>query len=490
LLRLPPFRYLRAASVEEAAAMLAGEGTGEGASGEPAAETVRLVAGGTDLWPNLKRRHQKARTVVSLMGIPGLDAIDGNGTGEVRIGATALLDTVERDPRIAARFPAFRRAVASISSPPLRRMGTLGGNLCVDTRCTYYNQTEEWRRSISYCMKAEGEICWVAPGSHRCLAHAASDAAPMLMALGARVRLAAAAGERAIPLEDLYQDDGILYLAKRPDEILAEVLLPAEAAADRCRASFWKLRRRGSIDFAVLSAAVALWTDAAGAVERARIVLGAVGARPGAARAAGRGTRGRGVAPGRAAHARGHRPRRAPRQEGGDAVRQHRLPGAVARGHGRALRRRRARRGGGARSGEDAARAPDVRSAGLDCRWRLRGRLTRSVPSGGRFVRRRTTDRARRRTGWSAGTGWRAGNTRDASSVTRLRARMTGTLRRSAQTRDGVTRPVRRVTRHSGRLTRDRDDPARSSDPNTRRYRRLGPGSGDRGTGYWLAEPG
>jgi len=159
-------------------------------------------------------------------------------------------------------------------------MGTIGGNLCVDTRCTYYDQTEEWRRSVSYCMKEQGEICWVATSSPRCLAHTASDSAPVLQALGARVRLAGAEEERTIPIEDLYNEDGIRYLAKRPDEILAEILLPAGSSSEHCRTAFWKLRRRGSIDFAVLSVAVALWTDAAGVVERARIVLGAVASAP------------------------------------------------------------------------------------------------------------------------------------------------------------------------------------------------------------------
>lgn len=275
MLRLPPFRFLRPRRLAEAAAMLAGEGAGEG-------RPVRLVAGGTDLWPNMKRRHQKAATVVSLMAVPDLAGVAANG--ELRLGATTILDDVARHPAVRQWAPALARAVDSISSPPLRHMGTIGGNVCVDTRCTYYNQTEDWRRSIDYCMKEEGEICWVATSSPRCWAHAASDAAPVLSALGARVRLVSAAGERTVAMADLYRDDGIDYLAKRPDEILAEILVPAEARAGeepgRCRAAFWKLRRRGAIDFAVLSAAAALWTDGGGLVTRARLVLGAVASLP------------------------------------------------------------------------------------------------------------------------------------------------------------------------------------------------------------------
>jgi 4-hydroxybenzoyl-CoA reductase subunit beta len=325
MLRLPPFRLLRPRTLAEAARLLVEEGAADQTAVGPAgsagtapspvgsagtAPPVRLVAGGTDLWPNMKRRHQRAAAVVSLMGVPELAGIRNGGgaaasepdapgrpdgpaadaapgaDGAVRIGATTLLDDVARHPLIAGRYPALAAAVASISSPPLRNMGTIGGNLCVDTRCTYYNQTEEWRRSIDYCMKAEGTICWVATSSPRCWAHSASDSAPMLCALGAGVRLASARGERVVPVAGLYRDDGIDYLARRPDEILAEIELPADAGRDRCRSAFWKLRRRGSIDFAVLSVAAAVWTDAAGDVSRARIYLGAVGSAPVAAEAA------------------------------------------------------------------------------------------------------------------------------------------------------------------------------------------------------------
>jgi 4-hydroxybenzoyl-CoA reductase subunit beta len=271
MLRLPTFRFLRPRTLNDVTAILSGEGAIEG-------ESVRLVAGGTDLWPNMKRRHQKASTVVSLMSVPGLAGIEANG--EIHIGATTLLDDVVRHPALRERYPALAAAVQSISSPPLRNMGTIGGNLCVDTRCTYYNQTEDWRRAIDYCMKEEGTICWVATSSPRCWAHSASDSAPMACALGAEVKLVSTQGERVIPVESLYKDDGIDYLAKRPDEILTALCLPAGSAAGRCRSAFWKLRRRGSIDFAVLSVAAAVWTDPAGTVERARIYLGAVASYP------------------------------------------------------------------------------------------------------------------------------------------------------------------------------------------------------------------
>jgi len=273
MLRLPRFEFRPVTRLDEATRILAGEGAAEG--------RVRPVAGGTDLWPNMKRRHQTAEVVVGLMGVEELSGVRANG--EVAIGATTTLAAAAAHPEVAGRYPALARAIRSISSPPLRNMGTLGGNVCVDTRCTYYNQTEHWRRSIDYCMKEKGTICWVAPSSPRCWAHSASDSAPMLAALRARVRLVSAEGERTVPIEDLYRDDGIDYLAKRPDELVAEVLLPAESAAGRCRQSFWKLRRRGSIDFAVLSAAAAVWTDEDGTVTDARVWLGAVASLPSAA---------------------------------------------------------------------------------------------------------------------------------------------------------------------------------------------------------------
>ena len=270
MLRLPQFHFHMPDSTREAASILAAEGP-----------DARVVAGGTDLWPNMKRRHQKPATVVSLMSIRELDGCDlTEPSEEARIGATTLLGDLVRSSALRERFPALARAIASISSPPLRQMGTLGGNICLDTRCTYYNQTEDWRRAIDYCMKEDGSVCWVAPSSSRCWAHTASDSAPILAALGARVRLQSAEGERDLALTELYRDDGIDYLAKRPDEIVTDVLLPGASDSQTCQSSFWKLRRRGSIDFAVVSVAAAVWTDGKGIVSDARIFLGAVGSRP------------------------------------------------------------------------------------------------------------------------------------------------------------------------------------------------------------------
>ena len=164
-----------------------------------------------------------------------------------------------------------------MATPQLRNMGTLGGNLCLDTRCTYYDQRLEWRRAIGFCMKKDGQTCWVAPSSSRCLAVSSTDTAPILMALGAGVRLVSSVGERVVPLAELYNNDGIDYIARRPDEILTDVRLePAQG----WNSTYWKLRRRGSFDFPVLSVAAAARITGDGTVERARIVLGAVASRP------------------------------------------------------------------------------------------------------------------------------------------------------------------------------------------------------------------
>jgi 4-hydroxybenzoyl-CoA reductase subunit beta len=278
MLRLPPFHFRRPRSLEEACAILDGEGAADG--------RVRVVAGGTDLWPNLKRRQEQAATVVSLMGIDGLDGIDGarasrdRANGDLRIGATTTLDRVADSALVRDRFPALAEAAAGISTVALRNMGTLGGNLCLNTRCTYFGQSEEWRCSIDYCMKEKGSVCWVAPSSDRCWAISASDAAPMLAALDARVRLVSRRGERSIAVSELYRDDGIEWLTKRPDEILAEIVLPASSDAGRCRAAYRKLRRRGSIDFAALTVAAAVWADGSGTIERASLYLGSVASCP------------------------------------------------------------------------------------------------------------------------------------------------------------------------------------------------------------------
>jgi 4-hydroxybenzoyl-CoA reductase subunit beta len=233
------------------------------------------VAGGTDLYPNMKRRQQTPGVVVGLSRVASLSRIR-ESDGRILLGAGLVLAEVENDSRVRAGYPGLAHAVSEISTPPLRNMGTLGGNLLLDTRCNYYDQSYEWRKAIDFCMKKDGQICWVAPGSPKCLAVQSADTVPVLIAMGARAVLASPEGEREIAVEDLYRNDGIEYVTKRPGELLTEVVLPRE---NGWRASYRKLRRRGSFDFPVLSVGAAVWRDGS-VVTAARLVLGGVASAP------------------------------------------------------------------------------------------------------------------------------------------------------------------------------------------------------------------
>lgn len=250
-----------------------------------------VVAGGTDLYPNMKRRQQEPAALIGLGKLPEPRGIRSGG-GETVVGACVSLAEVARDPTLRANYPALATAAGLVSTPHLRRMGTLGGNLCLDTRCTYYDQSHHWRKSIDFCMKkpdasplwgggqdpstGSGAICWVAPGSSRCWAVSSSDCAPVAVALAANVRLVSARGERVISASQLFRDDGINYLTRAPDEILSEVILPPSTGWRSC---YLKLRRRGSFDFPILSVAAAI-REEDGVVAEARLVLGAVGSAP------------------------------------------------------------------------------------------------------------------------------------------------------------------------------------------------------------------
>ena len=264
MLRLPRFQYVAPRSVDEAAALLAEHGP-----------TSMVVAGGTDLYPNMKRRQQEPALVIGLRAIPELHGIRAND-GMLQVGATTTLHAVASHPLVRDRYPALATAAGLVSTPHLRRMGTLGGNLCLDTRCTYYDQNYHWRKSIDFCMKKDGAICWVAPNSPRCWAVSSSDTAPVAVALRARLRLVSAAGERSVEAGDFFRDDGIEYLSRRPDEILTSVAFPGHAG---WRMTYEKLRRRGSFDFPILGVAAAVKL-ADGLVEQVRLVLGAVGSSP------------------------------------------------------------------------------------------------------------------------------------------------------------------------------------------------------------------
>jgi 4-hydroxybenzoyl-CoA reductase subunit beta len=267
MMRLPRFHYFSPERLSDAAKLLADHGP-----------DAQVVAGGTDLWPNMKRRQQTPRHVIGLRRIAQLFERSGAPESGLSFGAMTSLTQLERDPALRTAWPALAKAAQLISTPPLRNMGTLGGNLCLDTRCNYYDQNYEWRKAIDFCMKKDGQICWVAPGSDRCWAVASSDTAPVLMAIGAEVTLISKDGERRIRLDELFQDDGIRYLTKRPDEILTQIHLPPQDG--RTRTVYWKLRRRESFDFPVLGVAVAARFSADRTIESASVVLTGTGSRP------------------------------------------------------------------------------------------------------------------------------------------------------------------------------------------------------------------
>jgi len=263
MIRLPKFRYVAPKSLNEAVHILSGEGP-----------DAMLLAGGTDLFPNMKRRQQMPKIVV---GLRGLNDLQGAKKGKrPLLGSMLTLTDLTEQKGLKEGYGALYKAAYQVATPQIRNMGTLGGNLCLDTRCNYYDQSFEWRKSIDFCMKKDGSVCWVAPSSPRCWAVSSTDTAPALIALGARVILKSKRGDRMIDVDQLYKDDGISYLSKKRDELLTGVELPE---AKQWKSTYWKLRRRGSFDFPILSVAAAIRMRK-DKVEEARIVLGAIASRP------------------------------------------------------------------------------------------------------------------------------------------------------------------------------------------------------------------
>jgi 4-hydroxybenzoyl-CoA reductase subunit beta len=282
VLRLPKFEYLAPQTLNEAAKMLADYGP-----------DAMAVAGGTDVYPKMKRRQFLPKFLIGLRHLKELKGIQGNARSGLVIKAGTSLTEVTNHPLVRESYAGLATATGVISTPILRNMGTIGGNLCLDTRCNYYDQTDHWRAALGWCMKApgpqgwpiaseavreKGEVpCRVAPGSPRCWAVSSTDSAPMFIALDAKVKLVSRAGERLIPVSELYRDDGMFYLNKRHDELVAEIQVPP---ADGLKSTYWKLRRRGSFDFPVLGVAAALKQTPDGTIEHAKIVLGGVGSHP------------------------------------------------------------------------------------------------------------------------------------------------------------------------------------------------------------------
>src|SRR5947207_1585149 len=266
MMRLPKFEYHTPPTIADTVRIMADAG--------PAGQ---FVAGGTDLYPNMKRRQQTPKTVISVMRLTELNQVTGDGSQGLTIGASVLLSDICDHQTIKRDYPVIASAARTISTPILRNMGTIGGNLLLDTRCNYYDQNYEWRKAINFCLKKDGDVCWVAPGSSKCWAVQSSDLVPVMVAIGAKFRLVSTLGERMVDASGFYNDDGIDYLKKRPDELLVDIHVPP---TNGWRASYQKLRRLCAFDFPVLGVAAWVSLDNGGTVRDARLVLGAVAPSP------------------------------------------------------------------------------------------------------------------------------------------------------------------------------------------------------------------
>lgn len=266
MLTLPAFEYHAPKSLDEAIQLLSAH-----------AGDVKVLAGGTDLLPNMKHRLFTPRNVVGLSSIEGLDQVREQG-GALRLGAMLRIAQLAENEQVLARFPSLSYAASQIAGPQLRQMGTLGGNVCLDTRCVYYNQTYFWRKALGFCIKKDGTVCHVVKAGKKCVAAASNDAAPVLLTLGAQVRLVGPTGARELPLTEFYRPDGVCNTALGPDELLTEVILPLPKGRLVC--GYEKLRTRAAVDYPALGVAVAATIDQKGAIEQLEVAVSALGARP------------------------------------------------------------------------------------------------------------------------------------------------------------------------------------------------------------------
>jgi 4-hydroxybenzoyl-CoA reductase subunit beta len=259
---LNALNLLRPGSVDEAIAALL------------AHPDSRMLGGGTDLLVNMRRGVTQPETLIDTTGIAEIRQLVADGSG-LTIGAGVTLAHLAADALVAARYPALSEAAHAVAGPGHRRLGTVGGNLCLDTRCIYYNQSEWWRRSNSYCLKNRGDTCHVAPKGNRCHAAFSGDLAPALLVLGAEVEIAGPGGRRRIPLGELYVEDGRAHLALRPGEVVVAVRLPPDPPASR----YVKVRQRGAIDYPLAGIAVAL-ARSGSKIAQLRIALTGTNSRP------------------------------------------------------------------------------------------------------------------------------------------------------------------------------------------------------------------
>lgn len=263
---LPEFQLLRPKTLDEAVALMAKH---EG--------QCKIVAGGTDLLPSMKQKLFTPPYVLDLRGVSELRGIHGIPGHGVEIGALTTLSALEHSPIIRKDYPVLHQAVKTVASPVLRNMGTLGGNICLDTRCLWYNQSLLWRKSCGFCLKKDGDLCHVAPGGDFCWATFSGDTPPALLCLGAELEIAGPDGVRHTPLSEFYINDGIVRLHLAAGEMVTRVHLPESAAG--WHGSYQKLRVRGSIDYPLAGVAVALKMSS-GRIADARVAITAVNPAP------------------------------------------------------------------------------------------------------------------------------------------------------------------------------------------------------------------
>jgi 4-hydroxybenzoyl-CoA reductase subunit beta len=261
---LAPFTLHQAGTAAHAAALLA------------SLPGARIIAGGTDLMPNLRRGLGDPRALVDVSGIAGFGSISHDAQG-FRIGAGATLAQLAADESILRELPALAQAAASVAGPGHRAVATVGGNLCLDTRCVYYNQGEWWRRSNDYCLKYGGETCHVAPQGKRCHAAFSGDLAPALVALDAAVEIVGHRSAMTAPLAGLYADDGAAHLLLAADELIAAVLVPPQPPGSR--SGYRKARVRGAMDFPLAGVAMRATFDG-GVLAELRVALTGTNSRP------------------------------------------------------------------------------------------------------------------------------------------------------------------------------------------------------------------
>jgi 4-hydroxybenzoyl-CoA reductase subunit beta len=273
MLPLPIFDYHRPKTLDEAVRLMAELGP-----------NARLVAGGTDVLPNMKQGLFDPEHVVSIGRLEELRGIgfDRDGRDSLVVGAGMKLAEIAESLLVQRSAPALAEAAGAVGGPHHRAMGTLGGNVCLDTRCRYYNQTYFWRKALGFCLKKDGTVCHVVKGGAKCVAAASNDTAPALIALDAEIRLLGPKGERRVPARDFYTADGIANTVLEPGEIVVRVAVPRVAGRT---SAFEKLRKRGAIDFPLLSVA-ARFDREGGAVVGGDVVVSALGARPRRIRAA------------------------------------------------------------------------------------------------------------------------------------------------------------------------------------------------------------